>query len=368
MTIINILDSFTRDIIVSIPEYAVKGQLIRDLFKSENSKRYETIFLQHFLSCIGNRDNLIMNKNEEFFTKETGSGRTDLIKGLDLAPYWTEFSDDTKEIVWKYIMGILVVSSHMKPSKKQEQNGLNPEMIQNMLKKLKEETTNDTTHNDFFKGLVDGKIGSLAKEIGEDVDVKEFAESIGIKENEEGDPMEFIQKLTTGKGGEKMGELMQKIGGKVASKIQNGEINIGDMMGDVMKAMGSGGNNRMGDLMKNMMGNMGNMNQNMKGNMDNMGDMGKMMGNMMGNMGNKNPHDMIGDMMKMMGNLKNNPMMSAVAGMVNQQMKRSNHAERLRKKLEMNQKENQQQEEANKPTEDKKKTRRGNRGGKKKKN
>jgi hypothetical protein len=354
MVIVDIFDRFTNDIIRSIPEYAEKGQIIRDLFKSKHSEKYGSIFLDHFLSCVGNRTESVLNQDEEFFTKETGSGKTDLVKGLDIAPYWQEFSNDTKKAVWKYMYGIIIISEKNKSNQTLKdkddfgnfiENHLNPQVIEEMMKKLKEENEENADQNDFFKGILDGKIGELAKEIGNDLDLKELAESMGINENDKGNPMEFMEKLTSGEGSGKMMELMQKVGGKVASKIKSGELNPKDMLGDVLKmATKLGGSKDPNNMMANLASMAGNM-----GNPTNMG----------------NPDDM---MKNMMGNMKNHPMMSAVAGMVNQQMKKSNMVERLRQKHESNQ---QIKNEVNNETpsnDEKKKTRRGNRGGKKKKN
>lgn len=312
---------FIRDLSRSIPKYEDLGQIIIDALSSDNGDKYNSLLRQHFLDCIHSKKDLASKMSDEFFNTPE---HTDLIKGLPIGPYWNEFSKDTKKAVWSYI--VLLTALATKEIQEEHQSNTNdasgndfgdfvsnisPEFVQDMLGKMKkhnEENPNaNIDKNNLLDGLMDGKIGELAKEIGSSMDIKEFAESMGLKEGEElKNPMDILGKIGSEKGASKMMELMQTVGKKVASKMQSGELN---------------------------------------------------------------PQDMMMDAMKMMGKIKNNPLMSSLSGMVNQHMKRNNMSERLRQKYEQQQAQAQQQtQQQDQQVDNKKKTRRGNRGGKKKKN
>lgn len=295
-------DNFVGDIIRSIPEYIVEGQKVKESLK-DNINEYKS----HFVSCIKGNFLEISDQKEEFFTENAGPGKTDLIKGLDIAPYWSEFSDNTKTTVWKYIQ-ILMLCCHLeskdnKPvsvsadgseTEGNTQNDekareiesfvdfmntqLDPEVIKKMMRNLKEKNAeNDKETSGFLNSIMNSKIGGLAKEIAESIGEDDLKETLGISENMKlNNPMDLIGKLTSKDGNSKMMKLMSKIGGAIQSKMKSGDLNHQDLMAE---AIG------------------------------------------------------------MMSKVKNNPMMASVQSMMNAQMRKSNMAQRLRAKYDRLQKE-----------------------------
>ncbi len=114
---------------------------------------------------------------------------------------------------------------------------------------------------DNLRNLFNGKIGSLAKEMAEEIadDFKDL-----IDENDVQDPKDVIKKLMKNPG--KIQELMKTVGKKLDNKMKSGEISkeelmkeASEMMGQ-MRDMGEGG--EMNDMLKNLMKNMGGLGKN----------------------------------------------------------------------------------------------------------
>jgi hypothetical protein len=122
----------------------------------------------------------------------------------------------------------------------------------------------DSLHN-HLKSLFDGKIGSLAKELAEEIS-EDFKEFLGEDVNDVQNTSDVFKKLM--KDPKKIMSLMKKVSGKLDDKMKNGDISREDIMkeaGDMfhrMKEM-SGGNNDMAEMLKNMAKTMG-MGKNMR--------------------------------------------------------------------------------------------------------
>jgi len=118
--------------------------------------------------------------------------------------------------------------------------------------------TGDSLHN-HLKSLFDGKIGSLAKELAEEIS-EDFKEFLGEDVNDVQNTSDVFKKLM--KDPSKIMSLMKKVSGKLDDKMKNGDISREDIMkeaGDMfhrMKEM-SGGNNDMAEMLKNMAKTMG---------------------------------------------------------------------------------------------------------------
>lgn len=122
----------------------------------------------------------------------------------------------------------------------------------------------DSLHN-HLKSLFDGKIGSLAKELAEEIS-EDFKEFLGEDMNDVQNTSDVFKKLM--KDPKKIMSLMKKVSTKLDDKMKNGDISREDIMkeaGDMfhrMKEM-SGGNNDMAEMLKNMAKTMG-MGKNMR--------------------------------------------------------------------------------------------------------
>ena len=109
--------------------------------------------------------------------------------------------------------------------------------------------TNQDNVNTAFDFLNNSKIGELAKEISEDIDVSK----LNVKEPED---LLNIDQMFNGENSGLLGDIINKVGTKITDKIQNGDIKQEDLLSEAFSMMGKlnlgGGNN---DFMQQMMAN-----------------------------------------------------------------------------------------------------------------
>jgi len=119
--------------------------------------------------------------------------------------------------------------------------------------------------HEHLKGLFDGKIGKLAKEMAEEIS-GEFTDLIGDDMQDAKSTQDVIKKLM--KNPAKIMDLMKKVSGKLDSKMQSGEISREELMkeaGDLLgKMKGMGGQDEFSEMFKKMASSMGGLGKNMK--------------------------------------------------------------------------------------------------------
>ena len=118
--------------------------------------------------------------------------------------------------------------------------------------------------HEHLKGLFDGKIGSLAKELAEEIsqDVEHLFDEEGVEGANPNDPKstgDLINKMM--KNPKKIMTLMKTISGKLQAKMKSGEISEEEIMkeaGELMgKMKGMKGMGAMNDMFKNLAKGMG---------------------------------------------------------------------------------------------------------------
>jgi len=116
-----------------------------------------------------------------------------------------------------------------------------------------------------LKSLFDGKIGSLAKDMAEEIS-EEFQDILGSDGDDVKDTGDVLKKMM--KNPKKIMDLMKKISGKLDTKMQNGEISRDEIMKEASELFGKmkdmGGTDQFTELFKNMAKNMGGMGKNMR--------------------------------------------------------------------------------------------------------
>jgi hypothetical protein len=111
-----------------------------------------------------------------------------------------------------------------------------------------------------LKGLFEGKIGSLAKNIAEEIS-GDFESILGDDYKDVRSTKDIFQKMM--KNPKKMMDLVKKVGEKIKTKMDAGDISKDDIMaeaGDIlrkMKDMGGGQGEGLEEMLKNMAKNMG---------------------------------------------------------------------------------------------------------------
>jgi Asp-tRNA(Asn)/Glu-tRNA(Gln) amidotransferase C subunit len=199
-------------------------------------------------------------------------------------------SENTKKTIWKYLQLLLfnVIGSVDDKSKFGDAAGIFEGIDENMLQdKLKEtmaglgdffkkmekeekpkgeEGKHEFTFNpedgipnldevnEHLKGIFDGKIGKLAKELAEEIS-GDFSDMVG--DTAEGTTQDVLKNLM--KNPKKMMGLVKKVGDKLTQKMDSGEISKEEIMkeaGDIMakmKEMG-GGAEKLNELFKQFAG------------------------------------------------------------------------------------------------------------------
>jgi len=111
---------------------------------------------------------------------------------------------------------------------------------------------------DHLKTIFEGKIGSLAKEMAEEIS-GEFADLLGEDAANTGNPQDIIKKLM--KNPKKIMDLMKSVSGKLDSKMKNGEISREEIMKEASEMIGKmkdmGDNNELNNMFKKMAKGMG---------------------------------------------------------------------------------------------------------------
>ena len=229
-----VIEEFTKDLLTTFPEL---GEKLTDINKEK--------FLEHCSELYPKRFFEMLYENEEMFKEPCF-----LLPDIDFSLLMNDASvtDKTKKTIWKYLQLILfsVLGSLDNNNKFGDTSKLFEAINESELHKKISETmegmkdffVNDSSDNDVsdnfidpdqFKthldGLMDGKIGRLAKEIAE-----ETAGNMG--DNQE----EFMKNIM--KNPTQILNLVKDIGGKLENKIKSGEVKESELLEEATELIG----------------------------------------------------------------------------------------------------------------------------------
>uniref|UniRef100_A0A6C0D235 Uncharacterized protein n=1 Tax=viral metagenome TaxID=1070528 RepID=A0A6C0D235_9ZZZZ len=295
----SIIVDFTTDLSATFPEYAYLWSKWQNPALSENE--LGDLF-RHCMTVYPERFFDVLNQNDEIFNSEA-LANTMFLPNVDFKLLYNcdGVSENTKKTLWKYIQLILftiVGGIQDKTSFGEAMNmfeGIDETMLQDKLKETMEgissffskeesqEQSQDSEETpksnpftdlpnfenmqDHLKTLFDGKIGTLAQEMAEEIQ-GEFTDLLGEDMKDIKNTDDVLKKLM--KNPKKIMDLVKTVGGKLDSKMKSGEISKEELMKeatDMMKNMG--GMDKFGDMFKEMAKNIGGM--------QGMGGMGKNM-------------------------------------------------------------------------------------------
>jgi len=266
-----IVTDFKKDIIRSFPEYI---EVLETVSTEEDGlltlKEYcKTVYPERFFD--------ILYQNNEIFLDD--SLNTCFLPGVDFKDIWKEdITDTTKETIWKYLQLILfnIVGDIDKKSSFGDTTKLfeaiKEDELQSKLKDTMEQMRsmfdlsgqdlsgvdmsgcsmgdlpNPEDIQDHISGILDGKLGRLAKEIAE-----ETAEELDIKDATKVD--DIFKKLFTNP--KQLMDLVKNVGSKLDSKLKSGDLKESELMAEAAELV-----EKMKDIpgmgnFKDMMGNMG---------------------------------------------------------------------------------------------------------------
>lgn len=205
----SIMHNFMKDLTGTFPELLGTPYILEMVEKpiEEAKPHYETVFA-HITATVPPACMFILNQNEELFSTPFF-----LLPEVDFSLLWNDrTTEHTKQTLWKYLK--LVMLSVMDHVNKDISGMLSEGAIQKMIEDISK-TENTEGVADKFKGLIDGKIGDLAKEIA--------AETIGTNPDEQ-----TIKNIMSSPSG--ISNLVGSVGEKITSKIQSGELKESELL------------------------------------------------------------------------------------------------------------------------------------------
>lgn len=285
-----IIGDFITDLRTTYPEYESLWNSLTDISEIYDYclKKFPVLFFD------------ILYQNDDIFSM-TSTTDTFLLPNVDfkILFHTQGISENTKQTIWKYLQLILITVTNEIQDKSQfgdmgnlfhgiDEKDLHSKLTETMkdltdfFKQMDTENTEETKEteetedkentksfsfedgfpdmgnlSEHIKKLFDGKIGSLAKELTEELS-KEFMEMFS-EEDTKLSTMEIVQKLM--KDPTKLMELLKRVTAKMEEKMKNGDISQEEIMtemGEIMKNMKNmGGGKNMKDIMKTVMKKMG---------------------------------------------------------------------------------------------------------------
>lgn len=284
---------FTNDLSTTFPEYKY---LWDKWAKPETTEEeFQTLFT-HCSKVYPERFFDILNQDASLFSAENNVTTTFLPDvEFKMLYHCVGISDKTRESIWKYLQVILfIVVGSMKDKmdfgdavnlfENMNQEELHSKMeetmenigsfFQNMEQPKQAEnstSTSDTNHdkkifsdlkdqfagiNEHLRGMFDGKIGKLARELADDLGndlIGTFGEDLGNARSTK----DILSKLM--QNPQQITGLMKSVGDKLNAKMDSGDISREELMseaGDMMRKMKAMTGGNMGNLFKNLAKNM----------------------------------------------------------------------------------------------------------------
>jgi len=260
---VKVIYDLINDILFTFPEF--KENLNLDLHNIKETRDEESVQVvyDHIKQVFPERFFDILYKNEEMFTKEDVN--TEFLPGIDFKDLWkADISVNTKDTIWKYLQ--IILFSVIGKVNSQDSFGDTAKLFESIneaeLKQKLEETMSNLQNmmngagagtgtgiggtgdgsepinvsginldqlpnpddiQGHINGLLDGKLGKLAKEIA-----AETAEELNIDTENATSVNDVFQNLFKNPG--KLMNLVQNVGGKLDSKIKSGEIKESELM------------------------------------------------------------------------------------------------------------------------------------------
>lgn len=255
-----VLYDLVIDILGTFPEY--KNNLDADLFNILETRDEDSIrnIYDYIKNIIPERFFDILYKNEEIFTDNQIN--TMFLPGIDFKDMWkSDISERTKDTLWKYLQIILftiigkvnsqesfgdaaklfesINEDELKQKLEDTLNGL--QNMMNMDEPIIDVSGIDHLPNpeqiqDHINGLMDGKLGRLAKEIAE-----ETAAELNLDAGDATSVNDVFKNLLNNPG--KLMGLVKNVSGKLDEKIKSGQIKESEIMAEA-----SGLLNKMKDM------------------------------------------------------------------------------------------------------------------------
>jgi hypothetical protein len=237
----NHFKTFVNNIISTFPEYKeVLETYYDDLLEQEVCKNDK--YVKRFMIKLKDCKTLISDKNDDLFKESIY-----ILKNVDFMELWTsgEVSDTNKAKIWEYLQTLYILSEtifndsntiknlvegikQLQSNNEEEHQDLDEDIVK-MLKNLSEENKSETLDADF---LENGILGKLANELTQEIDLGD------INLEQSANVNDVFTNLIAGDNPLKFMNLIQTVGQKIQTKVENGEFDQGELFKEAKKMMG----------------------------------------------------------------------------------------------------------------------------------
>lgn len=206
---LKIVKDFVQDLVGTFPELK-ENETILAIYSQEEGEVYQQVF-DHTVVVFPQHMADILSEKESLFESSCV-----FLPGVDFKALWNEnITEKTKTIMWKYLKLILFsILGHVNLNEEFSSllQGFDMQQTMEDMKKNFEAPAHDP-----FEGMMNGKLGNLAKEIAQ--------ETLG----EVGEVDEF---QTMMKDPSKLFSLMHTVGDKLDKKIKAGDLKESELISE----------------------------------------------------------------------------------------------------------------------------------------
>lgn len=213
---LKILKDFVEDLVGTFPELK-ENEIICAIHSQEEGDVYQQVF-DHTVTVFPQHMVDILSEKESMFESSCV-----FLPGVDFKTLWNEnITEKTKTILWKYLKLILFsILGHINVNE-DFSSLLQGFDMQKTMEDMKQSFEQTEPMHDKFEGLMDGKLGSLAKEIAQ--------ETLG----EVGEVEEF---QTMMKDPSKLFSLMHTVGDKLDKKLKSGDLKESELISEASELL-----------------------------------------------------------------------------------------------------------------------------------
>jgi hypothetical protein len=270
LRVIQVIQNFLNSLATPVPEVKDICLSLELRCKGDNPNE----FIREVLELLGKHDESIVQRDESVIL----SG-AELLPGLVLGEYWTELSEKTKDAIWKYLNLILLSGAkHLRSlernhrEKKTSQTGSrgedgdgeipiaerlkDPEIRERMMETIRKtiETLPETTQEgnaeaeaaiqSLMGDLQSTNLGTLIQEIVSDLSGDITPETLGLPEGSTLESMgtdDLMGLLGNPTVAMKLMALVGKIGDKINTRLNRGDISKEDLIRESQELLSKSG-------------------------------------------------------------------------------------------------------------------------------
>ena len=250
------LKLFVNNINKFYPEYKeILDEYYNELLENDSSN--DDKYVKRFMRKFGEYKDLISAKDNSLFGETIC-----FLKNIDFKEIWdNEKTDDSiKNTIWDYLQTLFLIGetiicdsdkikSLVESLKNKRDNESLDENITDenkelfdMLKNLSDKKNQPEINEDIFSN---GLIGNLAKELSGDINLDEL--NLNLGGGDDGDGVsnigDIFGKLMSGDNPMKFMNLIQNVGKKIQTKLEDGNLDKSKLLDEAQNMMGMLGNN-----------------------------------------------------------------------------------------------------------------------------